>query len=55
MAIKKIMDQANTEDAQWEYSDNEIIKLLPLYEKELIHYSNNSLEANLKKKKVIMF
>jgi hypothetical protein len=47
-AIKKIMDQANTEDAQWEYSDNEIIKLLPLYEKELIHYSNNSLEANLK-------
>ena len=49
-AIKKMMDQANSEDAKWEYSDNEILKLLPLYEKELVHYSNNSLEANLKKK-----
>ena len=49
-AIKKIENQANSEDVKWEYSDNEILKLLPLYEKELIHYSNNSLEANLKKK-----
>ena len=42
---------ANAEnDTKWEYSYNEILTLLPLYEKELVHYSINSLENNLKKK-----
>jgi len=48
--INKIEEEANSEDSKWVYSDNEIIKLLPLYEKELVHYSNNSLEKNIKKK-----
>ena len=49
-SIKKINEHSNSEDAKWEYSNEEILQLLPLYEKELIHYSNNSLERNLTKK-----
>ena len=48
--INKIEEESNSEDSKWVYSDNEILKLLPLYEKELVHYSNNSLEKNIKKK-----
>ena len=48
--IKKIDEQSNSIDGKWEYSIDEILKLLPLYEKELVHYSNNSLEKNLTKK-----
>ena len=50
--IKKMENHLNSEDLKWEYSDDEILKLLPLYEKELVHYSNNSLEKNLKKKNI---
>ena len=46
--LKKIDEEISKDN--WEYSDDEILKLLPLYEKELVHYSNNSLEKNLKKK-----
>ena len=49
-SLKKIENELNSEDKKWEYSDEEILKLLPLYEKELVHYSNNSLEKTLKKK-----
>ena len=35
---------------EWKYSSDEILKLLPSYEKELVFYSNNSLEKTLKKK-----
>jgi hypothetical protein len=49
-SITKIENELNSEDKKWEYSDEEILKLLPLYEKELVHYSNNSLEKTLKKK-----
>ena len=49
-SIAKIDNELNSEDTKWEYSDEEILKLLPLYEKELVHYSNNSLEKTLKKK-----
>ena len=48
--IKKIEEYLNSEDYKYEYSSNELLKLLPLYEKELVHYSNNSLEKNIKKK-----
>ena len=37
------------DELEYEYID-EILKLLPLYEKELMKYSNNSLEKNIKKK-----
>ena len=37
------------DELEYEYID-EILKLLPLYEKELMKYSNNSLEQNIKKK-----
>ena len=33
-------------------SNEDILKLLPLYEKELIQYSNNSLEQNIQKKNI---
>ena len=46
--INKI-EEMSTKD-NWNYSDEEILKLLPLYEKELVHYSNNSLEKSIKKK-----
>ena len=50
--IKKIYDHSNTDsiNSQLEYYDSEILKLLPRYEKKLIHYSNNLLEKNLKRK-----
>ena len=47
--IKKMEEHLKSEN-KYEYSANEILKLLPLYEKELAHYSNNSLEKNIKKK-----
>ena len=50
VSIAKIESELDSEDRKWEYSDEEILKLLPLYEKELVHYSNNSLEKTLKKK-----
>ena len=37
------------DELEYEYLD-EILRLLPLYEKELMKYSNNSLEKNIKKK-----
>ena len=37
------------DELEYEYID-EILKLLPLYENELMKYSNNSLENNIKKK-----
>ena len=37
------------DELEYEYID-EILILLPLYEKELMKYSNNSLEKNIKKK-----
>ena len=46
--IKEMEEGENTDN--WKYSDEEILKLLPLYEKELVHYSNNTLEKTLKKK-----
>ena len=42
--IEKLKDTIN-----YNYSDN-LLELLPLYEKELVKYSNNSLEKNLEKK-----
>ena len=49
-ALKKIEENAKYEEAKWEYSADKLLQLLPSYEKELVHYSNNSLEKNLKKK-----
>ena len=37
------------DELNYEYID-EILRLLPLYENELMKYSNNSLENNIKKK-----
>ena len=45
----KAMEEEEKSD-NWKYSDDEILQLLPLYEKELVHYSNNTLEKTLKKK-----
>ena len=50
--FKKTEEESNSQEAKWEYSDDEILKLLPLYEKELVQYSNNSLEMNITKKNV---
>lgn len=36
------------DELEYEYID-EILRLLPLYEKELMKYSNNTLEQNIKK------
>jgi hypothetical protein len=48
--IDKMEEKVNSKEKKWTYSDDEILKLLPLYEKELVHYSNNSLEKSIKKK-----
>ena len=49
--ITKI-EEINAENDNWEYSSDDILKLLPLYEKELIQYSNNSLEKNIRRKNI---
>ena len=41
-----------TNNSQFIQSNENILKLLPLYEKELIQYSNNSLEQNIQKKNI---
>ena len=45
----KTINRLNTENIsnKWEFSDKDILDLLPSYEKELINYSNNSLEQRL--------
>ena len=48
--INKLEEKINNEKDNWEYSSNDILKLLPTYEKELIQYSNNSLEKNIRRK-----
>ena len=45
--IKLIKSISNEKDEEYK---NDILKLLPLYEKELLKYSNNSLEKNKKLK-----
>ena len=44
------LEKLNSKEEEWQYSGEEILKLLPSYEKELVLYSNNSLEKTLKKK-----
>ena len=48
--INEIEKESNSEENKCENSSDEVLKLLPLYEKELIHYSNNSLEMSITKK-----
>ena len=43
--INRIKKENNSN--KWEFSDKDILDLLPSYEKELINYSNNSLEQRL--------
>ena len=55
--FKNIAEERNeyikniTEDYDYKYKE-EILSLLPLYEKELMKYSNNSLEKNIKYKNI---
>ena len=47
--IKQIKSISNEKDEEYK---NDILQLLPLYEKELLKYSNNSLEKNKKIKRI---
>ena len=47
--VKQIKSISDEKDEEYK---NEILKLLPLYEKELLKYSNNSLEKNKKIKNI---